>query len=127
MWRAGLGFVVLLAAAVGVASAVDEPADIKDHPKLVWWKIQSPEAREAKAKCDDVVAKARKAYDDALQNLKAERDESLAQARRKLKDGLEEVEEAKRKLHERAREVLGNVSDSELDGQAADEPPESES
>jgi len=44
-----------------------------------------------------------------------------------LKEGLEEVEEAKRKLHERAREVLGNVADSELDGQAADELPESES
>jgi hypothetical protein len=38
-----------------------------------------------------------------------------------LKEGLEEVEEAKRKLHERAREVLGSVADSELGRQAADE------
>jgi len=40
-----------------------------------------------------------------------------------LREGLEEVEEAKRKLHERAREVLGNVADSELDGETTDAPP----
>ena len=44
-----------------------------------------------------------------------------------LKEGLEEVEEAKRRLHERAREVLGNVADPELGGDPAGEPQESES
>jgi hypothetical protein len=35
-----------------------------------------------------------------------------------LKEGLEEVEEAKRRLHERAREVLGSVTGEE----SGDEP-----
>ena len=41
-----------------------------------------------------------------------------------LKEGLEEVEEAKRKLHERAREVLGSVADSENEGLAVGDLPE---
>ena len=44
-----------------------------------------------------------------------------------LKEGLEEVEEAKRKLHQRAREVLGSVVDSEIEGQAVGDLPERES
>jgi hypothetical protein len=39
-----------------------------------------------------------------------------------LKEGLEEVEEAKRRLHERAREVLGNATAEGPDNQSAEEP-----
>ena len=112
--------VKVVAVPLGLREGIDElNTNPRDRVVMVRVDKDTSEALDAWVQTGALKSRSEAAALFMNEGLKIRTDE-LSQ----LWDGLRDVEEAKRRLHERAREVLGNVTGEELSEEPTDEPPE---